>query len=319
MHGTLRSLLEDGFIVFKSVLSESEVVQGASYIDSKQQTVDYANIEKFIRSTMLATVQKQLGSQQPLDFVKFRVSDNNNSADASGFHRDIMYKGSEMRTIFVPCFTCLTYFDRTVMELIPRSHLTNYALIETPQLYAKKVRLEIAPGDILLFFSSLLHRGIFSNSGSHRRVIQVFEVFTSSRIMKAITPLIIHVPGDEKYSDWMVKASKSDNLLVQIINFYGFLNAATGYGNRNICGMDGKYAYISSEGLRGRLKVIPGTWQPINKYILNERVPVTDMPHGCIALYKYYAFNRQFIIYTCIVVVNIVFVAAIVVPPKPST
>jgi len=52
-----------------------------------------------------------------LDYLKYRVSNNNKSSDAGSFHRDLhSYAG-------VPeIYTCLTYLDESIMEIIVGSH-----------------------------------------------------------------------------------------------------------------------------------------------------------------------------------------------------
>lgn len=306
MQGAAKVLHRDGYFLFRNVLTTEEVDKGASCINVTGEFVDYANMHEFIIGTMFKHVEHLLGLTEPMSYVKYRVSDNNNSADAAAFHRDLMFQGNTPH-IFPPCFTCLTYFDTTTMELIPGSHVKNYALVDTPFVYAKRVRLEIHPGDILLFFSTLLHRGIFTEGIKHRRLIQVFEVFTSRAIKDTFTPLVVHVPGNETYSDWMVTASKGNGPIISMINMYGFLNAATGYGWKHRllekCGLQGTHLFFSSEGLRGRLTVTPGTWQPINKYVLNNDIEVYDISNSCYGKYKYYAFNRQFYYYSMLIIV----------------
>lgn len=313
MQGTAEVLHEDGFIVLRGVLSDVEVEKGSSCISASGDEVNYSEVREFIRQSMFKRVQEQLGIPESLDYVKYRVSDNNNSADAAGFHRDLIFAGGGTSTVFCPCFTCLTYFDKTTMELIPGSHVKNYELYETWHLYSKRVRLTIYPGDILFFFSTLLHRGVFTEGIRHRRLIQVFEVFTDPNIRDTFTPMIVHVPGDEKYSDWMVRASKGTGPFISLINTYGFLNAATGYGWRSHpltkCGLRRDHLFFSSEGLRGRIKVEPNTWQPINKYVINDSITVHNVSPACFSTYKYYAFNRQFYYYTLLLLTYTVIVA----------
>lgn len=262
--------------------------------------VDYARMISFIRQRMFGALRQHLDWEGPIDFVKLRVSDNNNSADAAGFHRDLIYQGKE-HEFTPPFFTCLTYFDHTVLEVIPGSHnIPGYKLMDLPSLYASKQKIAINPGDILLFYSSLLHRGIFTEKLPHRRLIQVFEVFNDTDVLYKIVPKILHVPGDEKYSNMIIQASKNNGLLIDTYNLCVFINAAMGYGRRyntlEQCGLT-SYTYFSSEGLRGRLVISDGTWQPINKYILNHDIPVTltDLPPQCYSIYRYNVFKR-----TCI-------------------
>ena len=51
-----------------------------------------------------------------LDYIKYRVSNSNNSSDAGAFHRDIhTYDKTQ------PIYTCLAYLDESMLEIIPKS------------------------------------------------------------------------------------------------------------------------------------------------------------------------------------------------------
>lgn len=284
----------EGYYIMRNVLSESEIKHGLSCINKEGTQVIYSEIQTFIKGNMLNKVQNLL--QWPLiDYVKYRVSDNNNSVDASGFHRDIAYQGND-KFFVPPVYTCLTYFDRTVMELIPQSHKRqHYDLSDLYDLYNTKLNLEIQPGDILIFHSSMLHRGIFTQKLPHRRVIQVFEVFNSEKTLQEMIPRIMHVKGDEKYGSFMIQASKGVGPLISMINTWAYINAAQGYGAKyqtfKVCGIKG-FDYFSSEGLCHRLDVEPNTWQAINKYIINKAVPVHDLPDECYKVYRFNVYNR---------------------------
>lgn len=292
----------DGFLLLRNVLTTQEIQEGITCITDDGKYVDYARLVSFIRQRMFGALRGNLQDWQdkPLDFVKFRVSDNNNSADASGFHRDLIYQGSSNTGNFTPpFFTCLTYFDQTTLEIIPKSHnVPSYKLVELPRLYSSKIAISINPGDLLVFYSSLLHRGIFTEKLPHRRLIQVFEVFNDHNVLSTIVPRILHVPGDETYSNMIIKASRNKGLLIDTYNICMYINAATGYGVKyntlKHCGLS-EYTFFSSEGLRGRISIVPGTWQEINKYILNTDLPLYDIPSQCYKLYNYNVFKR-----TCI-------------------
>ena len=61
----------------------------------------------------------------------------------------------------MPIYTCLTYLDKAVMELIPTSH--NHTVIEFGELmkfYNSRIKIILNPGDVLLINSSILHRNI---------------------------------------------------------------------------------------------------------------------------------------------------------------
>jgi hypothetical protein len=272
------------------------VNEGTLCIDENGQHVDYMKMEGFIRDQMLDTVKQVLELRSTPDYIKYRVSDNNNSADAAGFHRDIIYKRSGL--IVPPCYTCLTYFDDTTMELIPGSHKKNYSLLEIPSLYARRKRITVRRGDLLIFHSTLLHRGIFTDNVPHRRVVQIFEVFLNTSALQTFAPYIVHAQGDERFSSWMIHANKTPSIMTSLINTFGFINAATGYGVPFRCR---EYAhpltYVSSEGLRGRIRPEVGAWQPINKYVINPKVHEATLPLSCSYNYRWSTFYRQYVIY----------------------
>lgn len=287
-------LSTEGYYIMRNVLSESEIKQGLTCINNEGTQVIYSEMETFIRGVMLDKV-KSIMQWPMIDYVKYRVSDNNNSVDAAGFHRDIVYQGSD-KFFLPPVYTCLTYFDRTVMELIPTSHRRqHYDLSDLNALYRSKLNLEIQPGDVLIFHSSLLHRGIFTQRLPHRRVLQVFEVFNNQDTLKTMLPRIMHVKGNEKYGNVMINLSKGVGPMISLINLWAFVNAAQGYGAKyqtfKVCGIKG-FDYFSSEGLCNRLDVEPNTWQTINKYIINSAVPVNDLPDECYNVYRFNVYNR---------------------------
>ena len=141
-----------------------------------------------------------------LSFSKYRFSNNNNSSDASTFHRDL-YNHTE--NDIVPIFTVLVYFDDTQMELIPGSHIKN-----NKYTFDDRKTIDIKAGNTLVIFANLLHRGKnFTNSGN-RRILQIFEVcepvyrsliltcITSrSNIMKSITNLSKKISTNNKWLD----------------------------------------------------------------------------------------------------------------------
>jgi len=73
-------------------------------------------------NTFLLTIQKNLYDISDPRYIKFRFSNNNNSIDASVFHRDdYNYTDSSM----IPIYTALCYFDKAELEIIPGSHIKN--------------------------------------------------------------------------------------------------------------------------------------------------------------------------------------------------
>ena len=280
---------ENGYIHFKKIINIEQAMN--SIRDNK---VNYYEMKDFIENTMLSNV-KEIMKFESMIYIKYRVSDNNNSADASAFHRDIICQSLNNGNI--PIFTCLTYLDNTTMELIPGSHKNLFMnLNDSLTSFGKKKKIYIERGDVLLFYSNLLHRGIFTENLAHRRLIQVFEIFPSSQLYNNYKNKILHIKGDEKYSDFAIKLSRN-TITSSVLNVYGYLNSSMGYGIMpESKKMD--IIYLSSEGLRGRLIPVKNSWQDINKYIINS--DVNDMPKELERKMRYICYNRQYIIYMII-------------------
>ena len=165
---------------------------------------------------------------------------------------------------------------------------------------------------MLVFRSMLLHRGIFTEGLENRRLIQVFDIFPSPSDYNTYAPKILHVPGNETYSDLMIRLNRH-HLTSNIINVIGFLNALTGCGHRHEMFSKyfrDKYFYFASEGLRGRLEIIPGQAQEINKYIIINKGD--DLPSQIREAYTYYCYNRQLAIYSMLLLLVIIFACYVI-------
>jgi hypothetical protein len=219
-----------GYVVLRNVLTQDQVEWGVGAIRGGE--VQYDRMRRFIDEHMMAAINEQM--RWRVQYVKYRVSDNNNSADASTFHRDLMCKDADV-AVPIPVFTCLTYFDATTMELIPNSHrelATGYW--RAFRMFSERVQVTIHPGDLLVFYATLLHRGVFTDTqAKNRRLIQVFDSFANDADYQALAPRIVHVPGDETHSNMMIALSKRPWAIAPL-NMYGYLNAATGYGGLQV-------------------------------------------------------------------------------------
>ena len=287
----LDTLNEFGFIIFKNIISKDDIEFARNQITDDQ--VNYTNMKKFIDNVMFNKTNEQLGWRSKS--VKYRVSNNNNSADASLYHRDLICQDPELKLI--PSFTCLSYLDTTTMELIPGSHnklIMN--TIDAISIFAKGEKITIYPGDILIFYSTLLHRGIFTENLQNRRLIQIFDMFPNEELYDKYAPSIIHAKGNETSSNIMITISKIGPI-INFLNIIGHMNSATGYGwskDKNIlktCNIKSNIKYISSEGSRGR---ISGEGiQEFNKYVLLDKT--YDFPEECISDYIYVCYSRYYI------------------------
>jgi hypothetical protein len=283
--------MDSGFVLLKGVLktdSLEKCIQG--------QTCDYEKVKQFIDGVMMPTIGTQL-DWEPV-YTKYRLSDNNNSVDAGGFHRDIIH----VRGKVTPVYTCLTYLDRTVMELFPGSFKElrqDYG--KSLLSYGNRVQVTVERGDILVFDSHTLHRGIFTEQLEHRRLLQVFDVFPSEELYDK---KLLHVTGDETYG-WFTLSISKNVFFVPILSFFAYLNSSTGYGNPASI-LDGEFTSFCPEGLCARVSVIPGTWQPLNKYILNR--PVTDLPDELKTKFTFEVYNKQYSSYFFILVTFLILV-----------
>jgi hypothetical protein len=285
-------LNREGFLHFKDIIPKEMIEDVRKCFDDKNQTLNYNCLKSFIDNVMFGFINNEL--EWEAQYIKFRISDNNNSVDASAFHRDINCQ--DRKKELIPSFTCLAYLDKTSMELIPGSHLKLVQdYITSIKGFSDRQRVIIEPGDILIFYSTLLHRGIFTERLKHRRLIQVFDVFPTVKEYNTHSPKVIHAPGNDKYSSLFFTLSKIP-IAVNIINIFGYLNTSTGYGwDSDIfkqCDIPSQFKYVSSEGLCKRIVIDPNNpWQPINKYILNK--PVVNYPQEKHEYYHYVCYERQ--------------------------
>jgi hypothetical protein len=265
------ALNNPGFVIFKSVLTPEQINKGRSNIND--QSVTYKGMTDFIETDMFGAVNEKMASLEwDMQYAKYRASNNNNSVDASMFHRDVVCLDE-----WSPSMTCLTYLDPTVMELIPNSHRSKNKMFDM----FDAVRLNVEPGDILLFYSTLLHRGIFTQKLPNRRLIQVFDCFATKELAEQHLANFTHIPGTNNLSGLMIWGSKQ-TIIAPVINLFGyytFINCPEYVDVQEFvkrC-MGGR-SIFSSEGRCLRLTPDEdNSPQPSNKYILNEQFEVFDL------------------------------------------
>ena len=77
----------DGYILLRNVLTKNDLEYGlSSIVDNK---VDYFIMKQYIDNVFFPKIKKTSNIITDPHYVKFRVSNNNNSTDASTFHSDI--------------------------------------------------------------------------------------------------------------------------------------------------------------------------------------------------------------------------------------
>jgi hypothetical protein len=338
----LNTLASRGFLIFRGMVDQEELASPLAAIDG--DAVDYVAMTAFIENTMLARIGETLGWKP--DYVKYRVSDGSNAVDASAFHRDIIAR----KEVKIPSYTCLTYLDHAVMELIPGSHRKlSVPLLSRLGYYFGEERIELNPGDVLVFDSTLLHRGVFSSgfldnllssAPAHRRLIQVFEVYPTPDLKEEHSGKVVHVSGGLTKGHSALASLSRIPGISNAINLVGFMNAAGGYGGVEDSGLSDEcrgagVSYFSSEGGSDRIMLADvgsgggwrgGVWEersgrewgPSNAYMIKSPTRFLGQASGeddgsmaaCRAEHKWVSYNRQFVMYA---VFTVALIAAIVV------
>ena len=233
---------------------------------------------------------------------KLRISDNNNNTDAAAFHRDLVcYEDPQEKRYPIPIYTCLCYLDEGIMEIIPGED----------ESWGKRQPIHLSPGDVLIFRSDTLHRGIFPSQKQqkHRRLIQLFECFTSVSDYNFYYPKILFVPArsshGKKYQSWT-----TSTMILPIINYISFKNAASGYNYKKVKKWLVKQyphsMYVSSDAEQERWDF---NWaqetQKTNLYIYPQRTQLyridLEEPHHRIL--KRMQYIQPLAFYACLLVV----------------
>jgi hypothetical protein len=209
---------EKGYVYLKGVLSDDAVNYALSAYDGK--LVDYPKMRDFIDTRFLPAVTRKLTFMTQPHYVKFRFSDNNNSTDAAVVHRDV-YNFTSEKTI--PMFTILCYFDESEMEL----HESSHGPFETNvvKCYGSRKRIKMKKGDVLVFHSTLLHRGVKFGRTTHRRLLQVFEVFPTAGAYRDYFPLfcIVRMQKTTTFDGIKMEMAKHSTLVDAYNAFHFFI------------------------------------------------------------------------------------------------
>lgn len=80
----MEELKERGYVIFRKQIPQESVEYGKQEINDK---VNYYRLKEFIDNDLMKGANKK--SNMNLDYLKYRVSNNNNSSDAGSFHRDL--------------------------------------------------------------------------------------------------------------------------------------------------------------------------------------------------------------------------------------
>ncbi len=238
----------NGYVIYKKKLSIEEQTFGLSCMKDK---VDYTLLKTFIDNYFLPKIQ----FENPV-YLKARISNNNNSIDASLFHSDLYNFTSEKE---IPVYTALCYFDKAELELIPGSHIKRDSFIDDNN---KRIVLELEPGDIVVFNSLILHRGVNYSKGVNRRVLQVFQIFPTQELYKENVSKILTVDTSSKKNNSLYYIAHI-KWLIEIINMIIF--------------------YLTYNNLKYKLLGIDlPPWEKKGRYICYEPGGRLDYKHGLV-------------------------------------
>ena len=215
-------------------------------------------MKQFIDNIFFQKVKEKSGVITEPKYVKFRLSNNNNSNDASTFHGDIYNNTSSE---LLPIYTCLCYFDDAQLEVIPGSHKYNNPgwSIES---YNKKQVINVKRGDILVFHSNMHHRGINYNKTANRRLLQVFDVFPDRKTYDEHFSKLVIVQSSESFlvkniiSPMLCEISKYPTVIDYITMFHYILmynDLHYKIGLMDLSPYDKINKYISYESSRRRI------------------------------------------------------------------
>ena len=306
---------ESGYKHFPEFFNETEVKSIRGMIDKKN--VNYTLLSSFINGVFMKRVDSSMGWNSR--YTKYRVSNNNNSSDASVFHRDV-FRISNSEPEFKNMYTCLTYLDNATMQLVPKSHINdNMSLLDSLEDLANIITVEMKPGDVLIFNSTMLHRGVFDklNMSDDRRLIQVFDTHPSQEHYKMYSGQVIHVKstGIKSATGQITSYLGHVPVVSDLISYISYLNASTGYGRGET--LDDilksnkleKYTFLSSEGMQKRMdpKDLRDGWGESNLYVLNDTPSnVSDMSDEVATSVLFQCYTKWISIYTILMLIILV-------------
>jgi len=177
-------LYQNGFVVIRNCVKPSTIEQFRNSVGKKN--VDYKGLPPVLHD--VKDCLHEIVGWKPV-ISKFRVSNQENKIDASFLHNDV--KNLSRTNTSIPCYTVLLYGDKGRMQLIPNSHHnTHISIIHAIYDLKKLVTIDIEPGDLLIFNSSIIHRGIFFNTVEDRRLIQMFEVYPNEETFDRFATMV---------------------------------------------------------------------------------------------------------------------------------
>jgi hypothetical protein len=237
------------------------------------EKVKYMDIKTLIDNDICARINTE--QRTNLQYCKFRVSNNDNNADAAHFHRDTMLGNK-----FNYQYTCILYLDDASVELIPGTHKqTVISRLDMFSTMKKAIQFKMQPGDLIIFHSNLFHRGIFSKQQKNRRVLQIFDCAETAEHFQYLLDNTYNHVVVGKENKTLIRANRAMSSNRYTAKILGLGGVYTNLNNNFVSKLGiPSNSSISSEGNKTRIKMIKEP-QVINNYCINvsmRDLSVTD-------------------------------------------
>lgn len=133
-------------------------------------------------------------------FTKLRMSNTTNKDDANFRHTDLRIMSTTNEV--PPIFTTLIYTNPAIMSIMPGTHTNPHPnLIDMTK--ERTIDLHIEPGDLLVFYSCIIHRGQFHNVTSDRKLLQLFQTYPTPELYKKYSKLVYTINSSHKYRSFI--------------------------------------------------------------------------------------------------------------------
>jgi len=264
-------LKSQGYLLLKNQIDDYNIIKAKNSIG--KNTVNYKYIEEY-NNIIFSKINNILNMD--LKCSKYRVSNNNNSTDAGQFHKDLKITNEKyMNNADYPIYTVVTYLDKSIMELIPYSH-KNYSMniIDSFKHLINSKKIIVNPGDILIFYSSIIHRGVFTIKNKNRRIIQNFGCIPKNQF-EFYNNKISHVSCQNNWNkniEFLGIEISKNKIFNTILNFISYINVSTGYSSiwKHHKRFNCKFDFYESEANNPRLILKYNKPEQINRYIIKQ-------------------------------------------------
>ena len=271
-------LHKNGYIIIKDPLGYSQKERALSSIiqvGGGKTKIDYNIFNEFINNDFIPKINETLGWSSI--YLKYRFSNFQNAKDAAQFHGDVYNFADED---LMPIYTGLIYFDKSILEIIPGSHIKNN--LSTNELYAMKKQIKPNAGDMIVFHANIHHRGIFYETSENRRLLQVFDIFPNKYIYMSYYPKFLSVITGQKFItthvSFISEAISKNKFLDTIMTYLSYLMVNNGVQYKIIM------SDITDEQKKGRyVGYVPGLIDTVKPGQLQDwNINMTVIEHNTI-------------------------------------